>query len=835
MFLALKNGLGRLAVFFRGLLDEYGGAAAAYSLRRLGSAYSGPLVRVRRDSDDAELDFTSTTSIADWVNGKLETTLPADVATSSAAYSLRKVKDTYTGNAVRIRRSSDDVEVNVAFDANDEVSSSSLIEQAELGLNRAGVILFDGVDDDIDVNSALLPTSDFTLTIRAFVTSYPSSDATIFGQGTVVGTGRTVLQIQTDGQAFVFLNGVGAFTTANTFNLNEINTIVFSRSGDDYSLTLNGGTAVTNNSSGSPEQVNSQIGDAYSGANFEGSIQSLTVGSVSWDGKQSSAESLGWTVNGSPALSVVVPTTLGGFLTESINIYTQTSDLSVLAGSGTQYNFPSNVAANTIGQTYEITFEAKRNSGGSGTHGDVRLRTPSAWNYTVVSISDNLTAETNRFRLNTSSESYQTYTVTVTTNSGSSESPLRIQTFDTDDDYTVRNAVFNVVGHIAHVQTWYDQSANSNHATQNTSGDQPKIAEAGALLADGIDFDGVDDFFTASGVSTTQPYSVFMKIKASETGAVQQIFDSTSVDPAFFQFSTAGVLSINNPTSTVTSLDLTSTPTDVLISGFIDDPKTAFANGASILSPASGTGTNSLSGLTIGKHRNLSSNYYSGTFSELVIYDSDQSTNRFKIESNINNYYGIYTASHNGFVENWYDQSGNGNDATQTVNDDQPKIVSNGSYLGELDFDGSDDELTATSFSASQPITSFSVFSQDSVGSSIYGSGGSHQLITSTSNKIALNAGTALISSASITLGETTLVSALADSTSSFVYIDGGNATTGDAGTTGITSPLRLGNIQSGRYMDGTLKEVIIYNSDQTANRTGIESNIADEYGITLP
>ena len=39
------------------LLDQYPGAYAAYSLRKLRSDYSGPCVRVRRMSDDAEKDF----------------------------------------------------------------------------------------------------------------------------------------------------------------------------------------------------------------------------------------------------------------------------------------------------------------------------------------------------------------------------------------------------------------------------------------------------------------------------------------------------------------------------------------------------------------------------------------------------------------------------------------------------------------------------------------------------------------------------------------------------------------------------------------------------------
>jgi hypothetical protein len=42
----------------RFLLDQYGGAAAAYSLRRLRSSYGGAAVRVRRSNDNDEADFT---------------------------------------------------------------------------------------------------------------------------------------------------------------------------------------------------------------------------------------------------------------------------------------------------------------------------------------------------------------------------------------------------------------------------------------------------------------------------------------------------------------------------------------------------------------------------------------------------------------------------------------------------------------------------------------------------------------------------------------------------------------------------------------------------------
>ena len=56
MFLSLKNALGKtLGSTFRGLLDSFSGASAAYSLRLLSGAYSGHALRVRRN-DNVEVD-----------------------------------------------------------------------------------------------------------------------------------------------------------------------------------------------------------------------------------------------------------------------------------------------------------------------------------------------------------------------------------------------------------------------------------------------------------------------------------------------------------------------------------------------------------------------------------------------------------------------------------------------------------------------------------------------------------------------------------------------------------------------------------------------------------
>ena len=107
-----------------------GGASAAYSLRDLNSKQGDTnVVNVRRSGDNLEKVFQAKDvhTIDEWVNGKLENTLPVDIdsANCAGAYSLRKVKADYTGNAVRIRRSTDLIEVNVGFDSEGKVSVNS--------------------------------------------------------------------------------------------------------------------------------------------------------------------------------------------------------------------------------------------------------------------------------------------------------------------------------------------------------------------------------------------------------------------------------------------------------------------------------------------------------------------------------------------------------------------------------------------------------------------------------------------------------------------------------------------------------------------------------------
>ena len=424
-------------------------------------------------------------------------------------------------------------------------------------------------------------------------------------------------------------------------------------------------------------------------------------------------------------------------------------------------------------------------------------------------------------------------------------------TIGSNNGTEVNGATYTGQGFDGMVSKWYDQSvtnqaggtASGNHATQATASLQPKIVNAGSLLTDGIDFDGTSQAGLVTGsFSLTQAFTTFSVSHTDDASTSLGIWATAA--SATSNFNTASFfrnddgLAVNAGTTLTTAgtidyvADRTYLQTNVVNGG----SSSIFVDGATGATGNAGS-TNPSGVLIIGYFKSGSYLNLDGAIKEFIIYDTDQTDNRLAIEANIGETYSIagipaYANTVNGFVETWYDQSGNGKDATQLTAANQPKIVDAGNLVANgLGF-FTNDLLETASLGASQPITAFSVFTQDSASSTIYGSSGSHALITSSSNTISLNAGTALVSSASITVGTPALVSSLANSTSSFIFINGGNTTTGNAGTTGITGSLKLGSTNSNRAMEGELQEFIIYNSDQTANRIAIETNINSHYDI---
>jgi len=189
-----------------------------------------------------------------------------------------------------------------------------------------------------------------------------------------------------------------------------------------------------------------------------------------------------------------------------------------------------------------------------------------------------------------------------------------------------------------------------------------------------------------------------------------------------------------------------------------------------------------------------------------------------------------------GLVTTWYDQSGNGNDATQTTASDQPRIVTAGVLVTEDGFVsinsvGSNDAL----FASGLDISNFTVFSVAkaigaATGWEIYGS--SDRRIWSPADGMGFyENGDTLYTYTANTMGSHTTVYST-DTVSSFYN----GSLAGSSSVSGVTNSylLILLNDKSLGNEGSYLSELILYPSDQSANREAIEANIASYYGITL-
>jgi len=261
----------------------------------------------------------------------------------------------------------------------------------------------------------------------------------------------------------------------------------------------------------------------------------------------------------------------------------------------------------------------------------------------------------------------------------------------------------------------------------------------------------------------------------------------------------------------------------------------------------------------------------SGTASNVVVYTSSGSKTA-TLTSN-NNYVGIgftegdapsnFTVSNfkilgDGFVETWYDQSGNGNDAEQTTAASQPQIVSGGALvvdsagLPEIDFDGSNDCLTSSSYSRSGedlPLTMISVFDQDVAGidyvfSLSKSDNNAFDRILLRTNLFEYGrrdtADTRVAADGSDPDVNTKYVfTAINAGTTSSGFVNGSsifsgvNTNVGTQALDQIDIGANNGDGQSkANPFDGKIQEIIICETDQSSNRTALETNINSHYSI---
>jgi hypothetical protein len=195
-----------------------------------------------------------------------------------------------------------------------------------------------------------------------------------------------------------------------------------------------------------------------------------------------------------------------------------------------------------------------------------------------------------------------------------------------------------------------------------------------------------------------------------------------------------------------------------------------------------------------------------------------------------------------GFVVAWYDQSGNGRNATQATTTAQPQIVSAGSLVaGGLRFDGVDDALNTslvltgsfniTAYANTNEIASTKVLfgARDSVNERAYLGGDPNENVTAGVAQL-----TDLVLATTVKF-QNSVGSIDVNGTNAKVFTSGSEEISTTSQTVeNTTQGATIGGLNNAgtdvSFWDGTIGTVIAYNTSQAAITPGLQTKLAALY-----
>jgi hypothetical protein len=768
-----------------------------------------------------------------------------DYTGAAAAYSLRKVRSAYTGSAVRVRRSSDDGLQDIGFDANGDLDTTALTTF---------------VNEDVDIY-----TSDFSSGIDGLIESRVTASS-VDGISDGTTSKDDVLQsVLTSGSNTHYVYRNGTFDLSNTYDVSFEYYIPSVRPDGVTPQTIDG--IVVRTGTGSDGAYPFSVLDSWQSEtiqNWSPSTSNLLliaaavgefIGSIDADGDVYYLKNI-----------VITQTTADGAVTnwydQSVPTETYDSDFSAGVDGFSATNPLNNTVTRLASVTddYSTTVEnvLQFEAATAGTNITQQLR-----NNLGLTVGSTYKVS---FKMLIDSENETLVKAGLYDGSGTTPEDIvfggkltetgRWTTF-TDVPITQENARLFFAGLDSSDNFSFDSTVGDkfyiadvsvdevNDATQTTADNQPLVVSGGTLKTENgkaaIEFDDSDDNLDTSFViGSTTDFSAFTIVNIKDLSSLKYIWDARDgstdgltifADP----FSGNPAIRARLNATTLTKYPLVSN-TQYLLSTITNSTEFIFStNGDTPLSGAS-SAINTTTNLRIGSASYVSSGVMDGKIQEIILFNSDQSSNRTGIEGNIGRYYNI-DGFRDVFVSKWFDQSGNFNHAENSTSTEQPQIVDGGSVITEgttpkaaLDFDGSDDSFTANALSG---LSRLDLFFATQTSDTIYvhfaevgaiGSRGFTAQDGSTSSGLPTNMGTPTMYNNGTQFTGTTRddVHTAQDGHQIISHID--------TDTTAF-STFEIGGHGSFVF-DGKFQELIAFDSDQSSNRTDIESNINKHFKI---
>ena len=203
-----------------------------------------------------------------------------------------------------------------------------------------------------------------------------------------------------------------------------------------------------------------------------------------------------------------------------------------------------------------------------------------------------------------------------------------------------------------------------------------------------------------------------------------------------------------------------------------------------------------------------------------------------------------FVGAGNGFIVTWFDQSGNGNNATQATPSNQPQIVSAGSVLMQganptAVFNGSSNFMDATGVTSGNPKSIFVLTKSNYIGvleKVLFDSITTNQAIFYKDQLNAISIGFGTFTATTYTsITNFILYSVMHNGATSNMFVNSTNQilTNQNLGTNAF-SGLRIGAVRgtASLHYQGNISEFIVYPSNQASNKLQIESNINTYYAI---
>lgn len=209
------------------------------------------------------------------------------------------------------------------------------------------------------------------------------------------------------------------------------------------------------------------------------------------------------------------------------------------------------------------------------------------------------------------------------------------------------------------VTTWYDQSENARNATQTTAANQPQIVNAGSVILTNtkpaMTFSGTLNYFQfSSNFASFNNTSIFNVVApltyagVAENARFYDLYDGT-YHIQYIRDGNSGLLHTKNTLwqsgLNATQYTTQSAPTTQFLSSVLALSSSSdlyFNNSVQAKTSSSNVGSNGTIGVIGQRADILGITQFLGNYQELIVYQSNQSTNLTGINTNINSYYGIY-------------------------------------------------------------------------------------------------------------------------------------------------------------------------------------------------